>query len=124
MRAARQVLWSGLAVIALLGLTAVPAQAQGKSKGKGKAHEKHYVVSSERAVSVTRTVLVRQGYDVVRVEHVGPTRVVYYRPGKKRWRARGRAPVYRMVIRTVEDRVVFEETEPSVLVDIDVKLKL
>jgi hypothetical protein len=29
-----------------------------------------------------------------------------------------------MVIRTVRERVVFEEAEPSVLVDIDVKLKL
>jgi hypothetical protein len=81
------------------------------------------VVSSDKAVTVTRTVLVRQGYEVVRVEHVGPTQVVYYRPGKK-WHRRGRRPVYRMVIRTIENRVVFEETEPSVLVDIDVRLKM
>jgi hypothetical protein len=39
-------------------------------------------------------------------------------------RGRGKGPVRRMVIRTVRDRVVFEETEPSVLVDIDIKLKL
>ena len=69
MRAARQVLWSGLAIVALLGIAAVPAQAQGKAKGK----HKHYVVTSDKAVTVTRTVLVRQGYDVVRVEQVGAT---------------------------------------------------
>jgi hypothetical protein len=109
----------GLTLVALAGLGATPAEAQGKAHGK----YKHYVVSSEKAVSVTRTVLVRQGYDVVRIQQVGPTRVVYYRPGKK-WHGKGRPPVYRMVIRTVENRVVFEETDPSVLVDIDVRLKL
>jgi hypothetical protein len=30
----------------------------------------------------------------------------------------------RMVIRTVERRIVFEETPPAILVDIDVNLKL
>jgi hypothetical protein len=29
-----------------------------------------------------------------------------------------------MVIRTVQDRVIFEDAEPDVLVDIDIKLKL
>jgi hypothetical protein len=119
MRVARQALWSGLAMVALFGVFAAQAHAQGKAKGK----EKHYVVTSERAVSVTRTVLVGRGYEVVRVEHVGPTQVVYYRLGKK-WRGKGRRPIHRMVIRTVRDRVVFEEAEPSVLVDIDVRLKL
>ena len=119
MRTGRQLLWSALVAVALIGVAAAPAQAQGNARGK----HKHYVVSTDRAISVTRTVLVRQGYEVVRVERVGVTRVVYYRPGKK-WRGRGRPPVRRMVIRTVENRVVFEDTEPSVLVDIDVKLKL
>jgi hypothetical protein len=119
MRPARQLLWSALALVALFGFTAVPAEAQGKARGK----YKHYVVSTEKAVSVTRIVLVRRGYDVVRVEQVGPTQVVYYKPGK-RWRGKGRRPIHRMVIRTVREQVVFEETDPSVLVDIDVRLKL
>lgn len=119
MRTGRQLLWSALVAVTLVGLAAAPAQAQGKAKGK----HKHYVVSTDRAITVTRTVLVRQGYEVVRVERIGPTQVVYYRPGRK-WRGRGRPPVHRMVIRTVENRVVFEDTEPSVLVDIDVRLKL
>lgn len=110
MRALRQLLWSGLAVFALAALLAAPAHAQAKG------HSKYYVVSRERAVNVTRTVLVRRGYRIVRIERVGPDRVVYYRLG------RGRGPVQRMVIRSVRDRVLFEETDPSVLVDVDVDL--
>ena len=116
---ARQVIWSGLTIAAVLGLAAAPARAQSEEEHKEK---QHYVVSSDRAISVTRTVLVGRGYEVIRVERVGPTRVVYYRQGRK-WRGRGRRPVHRMVIRTVDRRVVFEDAEPSVLVDIDVNLK-
>ena len=109
---------AGLALaVAALTLAAAPAHAQGKGR------EKHYAVSSDRAVNVTRTVLVRQGYDVVRVERVGATQVVYYRAGN-RGRGKGRGPLQRMVIRTMDHRVYFEETPPAVLVDIDVNLKL
>jgi hypothetical protein len=117
MRAPRQVVWSGLALVALLSLSAAPAMAQGKGKYK------HYSVSSDRAVTVTRTVLVEQGYKVVRVERVGVTQVVYYRRGNM-GRGKGWGPVQRMVIRSVRDRVVFEDAEPDVLIDIDVRLKL
>jgi hypothetical protein len=117
MRALRQVLWSCLAIVALLGTFAATAQAQGKAKYK------HYTVSGDRAVTVTRTVLVQRGYNVVRIEQVGPTRVVYYRRGNM-GRGKGKGPIQRMVIRTVRDRVVFEDAEPDILVDIDIKLKL
>jgi len=117
MRAARRMLWSGLAVLALVGITVTPVYAQGKGKAR------HYVVSSDKAIKVTRTVLVEQGYHVVRIERVGPTRVIYFRRGNN-GRGRGRGPLQRMVIRSVRDRVVFEETEPSILVGIDVRLKL
>ena len=117
MPVARKLLWSGLACAILLALGVVPAHAQGKAK------HKHYVVSSDRAVSVARTVLVHQGYTVVQVKRVGATHVVYYRRGNM-GRGKGKGPVQRLVIRTIRDRVVFEETEPSVLVDIDVRLKL
>jgi hypothetical protein len=60
---------------------------------------------------------------VVRIEQVGPTRVVYYRRGH-RGHGRGKGPIQHLVIRTVRDRVVFEDAEPDVLVDIDLKLKL
>jgi hypothetical protein len=108
MRVLRQALWSGLAVVALLGLSTAPAHAQAKVK------RKHYMVTSDRAVSVSRAVLVRRGYRIVRVDRVGPTRVVYYR--------HGRGPLRRMVIRSVRDRVFLDEAEPTVLVDIDIEL--
>jgi hypothetical protein len=119
MRSVRRIVWSALGLVTLLGITAVPAQGQARTKIK----VKHYAVTTDRAVTVTRTVLVRRGFEVVRVEQVGPTRVVYYKPGKRWWR-KGRRPLHRMVIRTVRERVVFEDTDPDVLVDIDVDLKM
>ena len=117
MRAAREKVWSCLALIALLGVAAAPAQAQGKSKAK------HYAVSGDKAVSVSRRVLTQRGFHVVRVERVGPTQVIYFRRGNN-GRGKGKGPLQRMVIRTVRERVYFEEAEPSVLIDIDVRLKL
>lgn len=109
---------AGLALaLSALALSAAPAHAQGKGR------DKHYAVSSDRAVTVTRNVLVRQGYDVVRIERVGATQVVYYRAGNH-GRGRGKGPVEKMVIRTVERRIVFEDTPPAIMVDIDVNLKL
>ena len=109
---------AGLAlVLAALVVSAHPAHAQGKSKGK------HYTVSSDRAVKVTRTVLVRQGFDVVRIERVGVTQVVYYRAGNH-GRGKGKGRVEKMIIRTVDRRVVFEDVPPAIMVDIDVNLKL
>jgi hypothetical protein len=116
MPSARNLIWPVFTLMMLLAV-GTPAEAQGKTKYK------HYVVSSERAISVTRAVLIRQGYAIVRVQRVGPTHVVYYRRGNM-GRGKGKGPLQRMVIRTLRDRVVFEETEPSVLVDIDVKLQL
>jgi hypothetical protein len=113
----RKLLWLSLTLLVCLGATSTPATAQGKAKYK------HYEVSPDRAIRVTRTVLAEQGFKVVRVESVGATRVVYYRQGNMR-HGRGKGALRRVVIRTVRDRVVFEETEPSVLIDIDMKLKL
>src|SRR3954465_15294128 len=97
-------LWSGFALVGLLNWGATPAVAQGKSKNK------HYAVTSDRAVSVTRTVLVERGYRVLRIERVGATQVVYYRRGNM-GRGHGQGPLRRMVIRSLRDRVVFEEAE-------------
>jgi hypothetical protein len=116
MRAIRRLLCSGVVAVALAGMAIGPVHAQAKVKVK------HYAVTSDRAISVTRTVLVQRGYNVVRVERVGPTQVVYYRV--KRNRGRGWGPPQRLVIRTVNNRVVFEDAEPAVLIDIDLKLKL
>ena len=116
MRKSRTLSWLALVLVALLG-AATPAHAQGKGKAK------RYAVTPDRAVSVTRTVLVKQGYEVVRVERVGPSEVVYYRRGNM-GRGKGKGPLERLVIRRVEDRIVFEETPSPLMVDIDVQLRL
>ena len=59
----------------VLSVGSTPLAAQGKGK--------HYAVSSDKAVTVTREVLVRQGYEVVRIETDGPSQIVYYRAGNK-----------------------------------------
>lgn len=112
----RWMVWKTLPLAVLLALFATPLLAQGKSK-------KSWEVSSDRAVTVTREVLVKDGFDVVRVERVGETHVVYYRRGNM-GRGKGKGPIEKMVIRRVADRVVFEETPADILVNIELKLRL
>ena len=100
--------------VALL-LVATPVAAQGRGPKK-------YKVSQDRALVVTREVLVKQGYQVVRVENSGPDVVVWYRAGN-RGRGKGKGPPVRMVIHRQEDRVVFLQAPSAVLVDIDLRLK-
>lgn len=103
--------------IATLAVSTSPVHAQGRGKAK------HYAVSSDRALSATRVVLERQGFEVVRVVRASDAQVVYYRAGNK-GKGKGKGPMERMVIRSVERRVVFEEVPDRLLVDIDVQLKL
>jgi hypothetical protein len=118
----------GIAVAALALLVA-PLAAQGRghegdhgNKGRG---PKRYDVEPDRAVVVTREVLTRQGFEVVRVEQEGDDQVVWYRAGN-RGRGRGKGPPVRMVIRRdpVAKKIVFLETPPAILVDIDVRLRV
>src|SRR5256712_13372106 len=104
----------GVLLVAAL-LLAAPAGAQGKGPKK-------YAVTNDRALVVTRDVLVKQGYEVVRVENAGPDIVVWYRAGN-RGRGKGKGPPVRMVIHRTQDRVVFLQTPSAILVDIDLKLK-
>jgi hypothetical protein len=107
-----------LLALAVLGsLVALPAAAQGRGP------KKEFVVAPTRAMSVTRDVLVRQGFEVIRVEVVGNDRIVYYRRGNM-GRGKGKGPPMKMMIRQVGNRVVFLDAPDAVLVDINVKLRL
>lgn len=105
-----------LAVVLVLG--AAPSQAQGRGPKK-------YRASNEHAVVVTRDVLGRHGYDVVRVEDIGNDRVIWYRRGNM-GRGKGKGPLVKMIIRRIpaEDRIVFVDVPNAILVDIDVRLRL
>src|SRR5438067_1646251 len=83
-----------LAIAALVAFAA-PLTAQGKGPKK-------YAVSNDRALIVTKEVLVKQGYEVVRVENSGRDYVVWYRRGN-RGRGRGKGPPVKMVIHRTED---------------------
>ena len=110
-----------LFAVSLLGvLAAAPLLAQGHGHGKGHA-KKEFAVEPDRAVSVTREVLVHQGYEVIRVETVGNDQVVYYRRGN-RGRGKGKGPPMKMIVRRVENRVVFVDTPDAVLIDINARL--
>lgn len=117
-----------LAALALAALVSVPAQvagAQGKSHGNaakgvppGQAKK---VASPDRAVSVAQEVLVDQGYEVVRVERLAATRVVYYRRGNM-GRGRGKGPLMKMIVRPTADRIVFEQAPSKALLQINIRL--
>src|SRR6266540_5091604 len=106
-----------IAVAALALLVAGPLGAQGRGP------KKEFAVAPDRAISVTREVLVRQGYEVVRIETVGNDQVIYYRRGN-RGRGRGKGPLVKMIVRRVENRVIFVDTPDAILVDINIRLKL
>ena len=103
-------------VIAALVVFTTPPAAQGKGPKK-------YAVTNDRALVVTKEVLVKQGYDVVRVENSGRDIIVWYRRGN-RGKGKGKGPPVRLVIHRYADRVVFLNTPSAILVDIDLKLKL
>src|SRR5258706_16258977 len=110
---------SGLAGVCLL----VFGLARVAGKGGGHGPKKEFVVAPDRAISVTREVLVRQGYEVVRIETVGDDQVVYYRRGN-RGRGKGKGPPAKMIIRRVQNRIVFVDTPDVILVDINLRLRL
>lgn len=112
-----------------LWLTGSAADAQGNTSGDRKAppgagnKKKVRVISTSDAVIVAREMLVKHGYEVVRVDVVENTRVIYYRVGN-RGRGRGRGRLERIVVRREPDRIVFVDAPRVVLVDINVKLGL
>ena len=112
----RRMLVRTLPMVMLLALFASPLLAQGKSR-------KGYEISPDRAVSVIREVLITDGYNVVRIERVDDTQVVYYRRGNM-GKGKGKGPIQKMIIRRVSNRIVFEEAPSGIMVNIELKLRL
>lgn len=106
-----------LVAAVLASLIAVPAVAQGRS------HKKEFVVAPTRAMSITRAVLVQQGFEIVRIDKKGNDQVVWYRRGNM-GNGKGHGRPVKLVIRQVHERVVFIDTPDAVLVDINVRMRL
>lgn len=112
---------------ASLWLVGSAADAQGNTSGDWKAppgagnKKKVRVIATSDAVIVAREMLVKHGYEVVRVDIVDDTRIIYYRVGN-RGRGRGRGRLEKIVVRREPERVVFIDAPRAVLVDINVKL--
>jgi hypothetical protein len=104
-------------IVPALVLLAWPLAAQGRGP------KKEFVVAPNRAISITREVLVHQGFEVVRIETVRNDQVIYYRRGNM-GRGKGKGPIVKMVVRRVENRVVFVDTPDGILVDINLRLRL
>lgn len=113
----RMLLQLALAFIALASVGATGAQAQGNGRAK------EYSVSHDRALVVTREVLVKQGFEVIRIEDKGDHQIVHYRAGNN-GRGKGKGPPATMIIRKVRNRIVFENAPSAIMIDIDIRLKL
>lgn len=119
-------LTSTLAIVALLsalGAVASPALAQGKKGGAPAASQKtppgqaKKQVSPKEAVVVTRDLLIKHGFQVVRVETVKGAEVIYYRAGNQ-GRGRGQGPLRQMIVRPSGNIVTFESAPEGVRLDI------
>ena len=115
-----------LLIAVALAAAASPSEAQGRKGGKpdgappGQAKKQ---VSPAQGVTAAREILVKYGYQVVRVETVRGAEVIYYRRGSN-GRGRGLGPVEKMVVRPSGSIVVFEAAPEKVLIDIKLRLGL
>jgi hypothetical protein len=112
----RRLLAALVTLLALGAMAAAPAQAQSSATARP------YAVSAERAMDVTRTVLQRHGFELVRVMRSEDAQVLYYRGDPLG--PEGTRPIERIVIRMVNRRVVFEDTPAALMADIDRALAL
>jgi hypothetical protein len=114
--ASRHLLRALVLSAALTGLALSPAEAQEKAK-------QTFSVTTDVALEATRISLVAEGYDVVKLESHDELVIVYYRRGNM-GKGKGKGPKERMVIRRHRGTVVIEEADPTILLRIQVTLKL
>lgn len=130
MRARRFQARFGYRAVALAALfiaaSASPAMAQGRGRGASNGlppGQAKKVVTPSQAVVVSRDVLVRHGFEIVRVETIKTGQVIYYRRGNN-GRGRGLGPVEKMIVRPSGSTVIVESAPKNVLLDIRVRLGL
>ena len=111
-----------LALAAACRTVAPPPRVITTAKGPPPGQAKKQVTPAG-AVVVSREVLVKHGFTVVRVEQVGATQVIYYRSGNN-GRGRCHGKLEKMVVRPSGTVVVFETTPAPVLADIKIRLGL
>jgi hypothetical protein len=112
----------GVLALATACSAAPPPRVIATAKAPPPGHAKKQVTPAS-AVVVSREVLVKHGFTVVRVEQVGPTQVIYYRSGNK-GRGRGQGKLEKMIVRPSGTVVIFETTPAPVLADIKIRLGL
>jgi hypothetical protein len=120
-----------LVTIATAGLWLAAGSAEAQGNAGANRHgapgsdnkKKVKVIPIGDAVIVAREILVKHGYEVVRVAVVGDTRVIYYRVGN-RGRGKGKGRLEKIVVRREPERVVFVDAPRVVQVDINVRLGL
>jgi hypothetical protein len=119
----RQMLGISTAIPAVLALGAAPVAAQAKAKPKPEHTQSkdHSAISIDLALSATKDVLVKQGFEVVRIETQGEKQIVYYRAGNQ-GKGQGKGPPMRMVVQRVSDRIVIEDAPDDVKLEIGIKL--
>lgn len=100
---------------AALGTGFTPAEAQGQAK--------HYSITPDKAMAAARTVLARQGFEIVKTAGNAEAQVVYYRK-RDRGHGNGYGTMERMVIRQVKRHIVFEEIPVAIRDDLDYELQL
>ena len=121
-----------LPLAATLLATSAGAQGRGKDhddrqqtgvvqQGHAKKAKHRKVHTSDEAVDITRIVLREQGFELVRIERRGDTRVVYYRRGNM-GRGHGKGPVMYMIVRPTRERIVIDRAPQSVLLQVNVRL--
>ena len=99
-----------------------PADTKAPAATKSKVPPGHAKkVSASDGVVLSRQLLVKHGFEVVRVEIVNGSQVIYYRAGNQ-GRGRGHGPVSKMVVRPAGDIVVFDGAPEKVRLDIKIQL--
>jgi len=111
-----------LFVVTLAAAAAAPVWAQGRGHANAKKTEHAKPkVTVDLAVSAAKDVLVKQGFDVLRVETKGDSQIIYYRAGNK-GKGKGQGPPARMIVRRNDDRIVLEEAPDALRLEIGIKL--